>query len=129
MNDTTVTSAPEGGFLLLNKPATWTSSDCVSFLKKRFGKKAKIGHSGTLDRFATGLLIICFGRQATKKVAELMDCDKTYQVTARHFKVSSVLHKNEKRGLTALRAGIAAISAIPLSKSSCSSSFLISILS
>jgi hypothetical protein len=50
-------------------------------------------------------------------------------VTARHFKISSPLHKNEKRGLTALRARMAATSANPLSKLSRRSSFLISRLS
>ncbi len=72
----------EGKLLLIDKPLTWTSFDAVNKIKhairNRFGmKKIKVGHAGTLDPLATGLLLICTGRM-TKKIVELTDLDKTY---------------------------------------------------
>lgn len=71
-----------GEILLVNKPLTWTSFDVVNKLRwqlrKRYNqKKFKVGHAGTLDPLASGLLIICTGK-ATKKSMELMADDKTY---------------------------------------------------
>ncbi len=71
-----------GATLLVDKPAGWTSFDVVNKirykLKQRLGlKKIKVGHSGTLDPMATGLLIICTGK-ATKKLLEYQGFDKTY---------------------------------------------------
>jgi len=54
------------GFLLVDKPVDWTSHDVVGYLRKITGIK-KIGHAGTLDPFATGLLIVGVGRSATKQ--------------------------------------------------------------
>ena len=56
----------ENQFYLINKPATWTSFDVVKKMKY-LGKFKKIGHAGTLDPLATGLLIICVGKH-TKKI-------------------------------------------------------------
>jgi tRNA pseudouridine55 synthase len=72
----------EGQVLLFNKPLYWTSFDLVNkvriILKNTLGeKKLKVGHAGTLDPLATGLLIICTGR-ATKKIDEFRDLDKEY---------------------------------------------------
>lgn len=72
----------EGALLLVDKPIGWTSFDVVNklrfALKSKLGiKKIKVGHSGTLDPLATGLLIICTGR-ATKKINDLMGLSKIY---------------------------------------------------
>ncbi len=72
----------EGEILLINKPFTWTSFDVVNnfrmFLKSKHGiKKIKIGHAGTLDPLATGLLILCTGK-FTKKIEEFKEFDKEY---------------------------------------------------
>ena len=66
------------GFLLIDKPQGITSADCVYQLRKFLGIK-KIGHCGTLDPLATGLLPICIG-EATKFSSFLSDLDKTYEV-------------------------------------------------
>lgn len=67
----------EGQILLIDKPLTWTSFDVVK--KLRFALKVKkIGHAGTLDPLATGLLLIGTGK-FTKKLNELQGLDKTYE--------------------------------------------------
>ncbi|MFA6924413.1 MAG: tRNA pseudouridine(55) synthase TruB [Bacteroidales bacterium] len=74
----------EGGFLLINKPYRWTSFDVVGLLKKKlrhkYNKKIKVGHAGTLDPLATGLLIICTGK-FTKKISEFQNLEKEYTGT------------------------------------------------
>lgn len=70
------------GFLLVNKPAEWTSHDIVGYLRK-VTKIKKIGHAGTLDPFATGLLIVGIGREATKRLDEFKNLKKTYVTTIR----------------------------------------------
>lgn len=73
----------EGQVLLIDKPYTWTSFQAVSKLKyilrKQFNlpKNFKIGHAGTLDPLATGLLIICTGK-ATKSIESFMGLEKEY---------------------------------------------------
>jgi len=73
----------EGQILLLDKPLDWTSFQAVNKmkykLKSEFGlpKKFKIGHAGTLDPRATGLLIVCTGK-FTKKIPEIQDAPKEY---------------------------------------------------
>ena len=67
----------EGKLLLIDKPVGWTSFDVVKKLRNVLGVK-KIGHAGTLDPLATGLLIIGTGK-FTKKLNELQGLDKTYQ--------------------------------------------------
>jgi tRNA pseudouridine55 synthase len=69
----------EGQVLLINKPLTWTSFDVISKLRKIF-KIKKIGHAGTLDPLATGLLIVCTGK-FTKKINEYMGMEKEYTGT------------------------------------------------
>ena len=64
------TVADEGKFLLINKPYEWTSFDVVNKLRYKLNLK-KIGHAGTLDPLATGLLIICTGKM-TKRIDEYM---------------------------------------------------------
>jgi len=74
-------------FLLINKPAGWTSFDVVGFIRKKAriahpeNKKIKVGHAGTLDPFATGLLIVGVGREATKRLDEFKGMPKTYIAT------------------------------------------------
>lgn len=72
----------EGEVLLFDKPYLWTSFDLVKkvrySIKYKFKyKKLKVGHAGTLDPLASGLLIICTGR-ATKKISQLQDQEKEY---------------------------------------------------
>ncbi len=75
----------EGVILLFDKPLEWTSFNLVSkvrsLLYHRLGyKKIKVGHAGTLDPLATGLMVICVGR-ATKQVPMLQDKEKEYIAT------------------------------------------------
>ena len=74
-----------GETLLVDKPLNWTSFDVVNKLrwnlKKKLGvKNIKVGHAGTLDPLATGLLIICTGKN-TKTIDQLIGQDKTYTGT------------------------------------------------
>lgn len=68
------------GFLLIDKTEDWTSHDVVGYLRGVLGIK-KIGHAGTLDPFATGLLIVGIGRGATKKLDSFKNLHKTYEAT------------------------------------------------
>lgn len=74
----------EGEILLINKPSTWTSFDVVNKIRRMMRyflkEKIKVGHAGTLDPLATGLLIICTGR-ATKQIQQFQDLDKEYSGT------------------------------------------------
>jgi len=72
----------EGSTLIVDKPLNWTSFDVVNKLrwtiKNHLGvKKIKVGHAGTLDPLATGVLVLCSGKH-TKRIVELMAGDKTY---------------------------------------------------
>jgi len=66
----------EGQVLLINKPLRWTSFDAVRKIRNMVHTK-KVGHAGTLDPLATGLLIICTGK-FTKKINEYMAREKEY---------------------------------------------------
>jgi tRNA pseudouridine55 synthase len=73
---------PEGELLLIDKPYDWTSFDVVNkircLLKNHLNlKKIKVGHAGTLDPLATGLLIVCTGK-FTKRIDEFQALDKEY---------------------------------------------------
>lgn len=72
----------KGELILIDKDINWTSFDVVSkirnFIKKKFNlKKIKVGHAGTLDPLATGLLIICYGKM-TKEIDRFIGLDKSY---------------------------------------------------
>ncbi len=73
-----------GRALLIDKPYTWTSFDVVGkvrvWAKRRCGKKIKVGHAGTLDPLATGLLIVCTGK-FTKRIEEFQAQEKEYTGT------------------------------------------------
>ena len=79
----------QGEQLLVDKPLEWTSFDVVNKIRyaatrhcrhheAHFGKRLKVGHAGTLDPKASGLLMICTGKQ-TRKINELTDLDKEYE--------------------------------------------------
>ena len=72
---------PEGYVALIDKPYEWTSADVVRKIKYQLRKcgypKIKIGHAGTLDPLATGVLLVCIGR-ATKRVEALQAEEKEY---------------------------------------------------
>jgi tRNA pseudouridine55 synthase len=84
------------GVILLDKPAGWTSFDVVNYVRKivaqiedKKPKNVKVGHTGTLDPFATGLLVLLIGKNYTKKASEFSKQDKTYEVTMHLGEVSS----------------------------------------
>lgn len=76
-----VRETPEG-FLLVDKPSGPSSYDVIRKIKKQYPQGTKIGHGGTLDPLASGLLVIGIGRGATKKLGAILKGDKTYEVTA-----------------------------------------------
>lgn len=78
---------PEGIVLPIDKPFRWTSADVIRKVKyaaiKHFGKKnLKVGHAGTLDPLASGVLLVCIGA-ACKRAQELQDHEKEYLATLR----------------------------------------------
>ncbi len=73
--------------LLVDKSAGVTSHDVVARLRRRYD--AKGGHAGTLDPFATGLLIVLLGRSATREQRRFMELPKTYRTQARFGAVST----------------------------------------
>ena len=79
------------GFLLINKPKNISSFQCSRHLKKILPPKTKIGHTGTLDPFATGLLIICIGKEATRLSHILMNHSKEYIFTAKLGELTDTL--------------------------------------
>lgn len=94
-----------GRVLLVNKPFEWTSFDVVNKLRYKL-KIKKIGHAGTLDPLATGLLIICTGRM-TKRIEEFMGLEKEYtgkfvlgQTTPSHDLETAVTEAKDVSGLT-----------------------------
>lgn len=66
------------GIILVNKPSGITSYDVIRFIKRTFRLKDKIGHAGTLDPLASGILIICIGK-ATKMSKLFMNDEKEYE--------------------------------------------------
>jgi len=64
------------GLLVINKPQDWTSFDVVAKIRNKLGVK-KVGHTGTLDPMATGVLVLCLGK-ATKLAQEMTGYDKEY---------------------------------------------------
>ncbi len=66
------------GFLFIDKPAGLTSHDVVNRVRRLTGEK-RVGHAGTLDPFATGLLIVGVGRMATREMQKLVGLDKVYE--------------------------------------------------
>lgn len=79
------------GFLLINKPVGMSSFGCISRIKRVIGKKIKIGHAGTLDPFASGLLIVAIGRQATRLIDRYVKSNKTYIATGKLGELTDTL--------------------------------------
>lgn len=73
--------APFDGLIVVDKPPEWTSHDVVGKLRRLIGTR-RIGHGGTLDPMATGVLICGVGK-ATKLLGQISDADKTYEATIR----------------------------------------------
>jgi tRNA pseudouridine55 synthase len=104
----------EGRVLLVNKPLEWTSFDVVNKLRYRL-KIKKIGHAGTLDPLATGLLIVCVGKM-TKRIEEFMGLEKEYtgtmilgQTTPSHDLETPVSEMKDISHLTELQIRAAAL--------------------
>ena len=76
------------GVILCDKPAGKTSHDIVAAVRRELPGKRRVGHAGTLDPFATGLLLVLVGR-ATRAQRFFMALPKTYAATARFGAVSS----------------------------------------
>src|SRR5919202_469502 len=76
------------GVVLVDKPAGRTSHDIVAAIRRELPGRRRVGHAGTLDPFATGLLIVLVGR-ATRAQRFFMALPKTYRATARFGAVSS----------------------------------------
>lgn len=93
-------SRARDGILLIDKPAGWTSFDVCAKIRgqikhtyrqrgeKPTKRQLRVGHAGTLDPFATGLLVILLG-EATKKADEFLKLDKVYEATIELGKVST----------------------------------------
>src|SRR5687768_7981095 len=95
----------EGRVLLINKPLEWTSFDVVNKLRYKL-KIKKIGHAGTLDPLATGLLIICTGKM-TKQIESFMGLEKEYtgifvlgQTTPSHDLETTISERNDISHIT-----------------------------
>jgi len=77
LNDLKVDSSLEGRIIAINKPPGITSFTVVKRIRRAV-KAAKVGHAGTLDRFAEGVLVVGIGRTATRKLGEYLGSDKEY---------------------------------------------------
>ena len=96
----------EAGLFLIDKPVGPTSFRIVQYVRRALHIK-KVGHAGTLDPFASGLLIVCAGRQATKSIPQLMEGEKEYTAnlllgveTDTHDLTGKVVAENEVGSLT-----------------------------
>ena len=100
------------GFLIINKPIGISSNRALSMLKRVIGKQ-KVGHLGTLDPLADGVLPVAIG-EATKAITYIANNDKTYQITIKWGEQTStddtegeVINKSDKRpALTELKTAI-----------------------
>ena len=96
----------DGEMLLVRKPAGWTSFDVVHRIRRITGVR-KVGHAGTLDPLATGLLIVCTGKK-TKEISSFMGLEKEYEVemtlgarTASFDAATPVIETRPTDGITA----------------------------
>ncbi len=94
------------GFLVVNKPVGPTSHDIVNQLRKITGIK-KIGHAGTLDPFAGGVLVLAIGRNATKQIDKIVKTQKKYKaqiclgvVTDTHDSTGKIIEENKIEFIT-----------------------------
>jgi len=92
----------EGAVALIDKEEEWTSFDCVAKLRNLVGIR-RIGHTGTLDPLATGLLVVCFGR-ATKDIDRYQEEDKEYDVVV---KLGARTETDDREGAEEVVGGVA----------------------
>lgn len=88
-----IISSVRSGFILVNKPVDVSSFCVVAQIKRFISKKARVGHAGTLDPFASGLLIIGIGREATRLMDHFLTLDKRYSVEAKFGELTDTLDK------------------------------------
>src|SRR3546814_598585 len=98
------------GLLLIDKPKGWTSFDVVNYVRKMVataeGKKpknCKVGHTGTLDPLATGLLVVLVGKNYTRRAGEFSKADKSYDVVSRLGQTSTTGDEEGEKTLTSER--------------------------
>ena len=98
------------GILLINKPVGWTSFDVVAYVRKTIAKELKVkptlikvGHSGTLDPMAKGLLVLLVGRRYTKQAAKFLKLDKEYSVVMKLGYTSPSVDIETKEQLISLK--------------------------
>lgn len=105
------------GILLIDKPSGWTSFDVVAkvrgMVKRETGlKKPKVGHTGTLDPLATGLLVLCLGDYC-KRAGEFSKLDKVYEVTMKLGQTSTTGdEEGEKSTINSIQPTLEAIQAV-----------------
>lgn len=97
----------EAGIVRVDKPAGPTSHDVVAAARRAFGER-RIGHTGTLDPFATGLLLVCVGRAATRLVPLLTGLRKRYRAVAR---LGVATTTDDATGDVTLRSALAGLDA------------------
>lgn len=108
------------GVLLVDKPKGWTSFDVVNYVRRMVanaeGKKpkhCKVGHTGTLDPLATGLLVILVGKKYTRLAQDMMKQDKTYEVTMKLGQISTTGdEEGEKTAVSTEQPTLEAIEAV-----------------
>jgi tRNA pseudouridine55 synthase len=108
------------GILLVDKPLDWTSFDVVHYVRKIFAraegvkpKNLKVGHIGTLDPLATGLLVVLVGKEYTKQATQLSKLDKTYEVTMK-LGINSTTgdEEGEKTAVSDMEPSLATVEAV-----------------
>ena len=102
---------PQGGILLVDKAEGWTSHDVVAKARRALGTR-KVGHAGTLDPMATGLLVLGFG-PATRLLTHLVGLGKTYEATIRLGAATVTDDREGERLSAADPADVAALAARP----------------
>ena len=95
------------GFLLIDKPAGMTSHDVVNRVRRATGERT-VGHAGTLDPFATGLLLVGVGRPATREFPNLVGLDKEYEAV---FAFGATSDTDDRTGTVTPHPGARPVSA------------------
>ncbi len=93
---------------LVDKPPGWSSHQVVNWARRQTGQK-RVGHTGTLDPLATGLLIILVGRQATKRQSEFLKLDKWYEYEAQLGLISDTYDCTGELQVTATQSELQSI--------------------
>ncbi|HEX8227274.1 MAG TPA: tRNA pseudouridine(55) synthase TruB [Candidatus Saccharimonadales bacterium] len=105
------------GLLLIDKPKGWTSFDVVNYVRRivagiegKKPKNCKVGHTGTLDPLATGLLVLLVGKEYTRRAGGLSKLDKTYDVVMKLGETSTTADgEGEKSAVSSEVPPLAAI--------------------